>query len=679
MARIEKWYKQDLKKSVPVRRMETVFNQDALGHLFGVEVYSDGEAVTLGGSVTGYCLLADGTTVPVSGTRSANRASIVIPQTAYSVIGPITITVKLTEGSAITTLLAVVGIVARSRTGQQVDPGSTITDWTNQISAQLQAVQTAADNLGSTLAAPFSTATDYTAGTYTVNNGNLYRFTVDHPAGAWDASHVVQTNLGQDVCNLNRAIVQFKGDALSTGYDFNTLLTNGIWTVRASRVSACTNNPTGTYGDLKIVVQEMNTNISWQRVFDSTGAEWQRTINSSTGVPVTNWVLHISQVTGTNTAIPMSQKAVTDALATKVGYDQFGTAYIDGQRTVQTNTLTIKSGTNVVQNTNNTYITYKYEINGLTKFKVTGKLKGSSNYMFITATSSNEFVDRQIAGISTETQYTDQEYTVDNPAVKYVYICLYGMSDEYRSEQSVQIQSVKSQYDTEQDANIAKLAAYGNRYIGKKIVCFGDSRTWYDGHAYTDKTKPAIQGETCVGYQQQLRDILGAVVVSQGVSGETSAEICARIRAYDFTGYDAVLLEGGVNDFVKSSTVTIGSIAPIGSTFDTSTVYGAWQSAIEYIATNYPLVKIYMDIPAIAWLGANDDVFPYNVAKIKGEIAELYSLPCKDLYKTSGINKINRDVFYCDDTSLTNNWHLHFNDAGNALIGAELAMFINGN
>lgn len=143
MARIENWYKQDLKKPVPIRRMETVFNQDALGHLFGVEVYSDGEAVTLAGSVTGYCLLADGTTVPVSGTRSANRASIVIPQTAYSVIGPITITVKLTEGSAITTLLAVVGVVARSRSGQQVNPGSTITDWTNQIAESLQEVEDA--------------------------------------------------------------------------------------------------------------------------------------------------------------------------------------------------------------------------------------------------------------------------------------------------------------------------------------------------------------------------------------------------------------------------------------------------------------------------------------------------------------------------------------------------------
>lgn len=143
MARIETWYKQDLKKPVPVRRLETVFNQDALGHLFGVEVYDNGQPVTLSGSINGYCLLADGTTVPVLGTRTENKAYIVLPQTAYNVLGPITITVKLTEGTAITTLLAVVGVVARSRSGQQVNPGSTITDWTNQIAEALQDVEDA--------------------------------------------------------------------------------------------------------------------------------------------------------------------------------------------------------------------------------------------------------------------------------------------------------------------------------------------------------------------------------------------------------------------------------------------------------------------------------------------------------------------------------------------------------
>ena len=221
-------------------------------------------------------------------------------------------------------------------------------------------------------------------------------------------------------------------------------------------------------------------------------------------------------------------------------------------------------------------------------------------------------------------------------------------------------------------------AKNATRWLNKKIVVFGDSRTWYDKHSYTENTKSEWAGKVCVGYQEQMRKLMMAQVDSQGASGETSAEICTRIRAFDFTGYDAVFLEGGVNDFVKSSQVTVGELVPIGSTFDTTTIYGAWQSAIEYILVNYPSVLIYMDIPPIAWIHQADDVFPYDVAKIKGEVAALYNIPCLDLYKTAGINIVNRDYWYCDD-AVSTNWRLHFNDYGNALIGAKIAEFMIGN
>lgn len=186
MARLETWYKQDLKKPVLVHRMETVFNQDALGHLFGVEVYDNGQPVTLAGSVNGYCLLADGTTVPVLGTRTENKAYIVLPQTAYSVLGQITITVKLTEGTAITTLLAVVGVVARSRSGQQVNPGSTITDWTNQIADALQDVEDASAAQDSKISDLKSVFVNYDR--YVVGNEN-YLFGVGWVEGYYIAEN----------------------------------------------------------------------------------------------------------------------------------------------------------------------------------------------------------------------------------------------------------------------------------------------------------------------------------------------------------------------------------------------------------------------------------------------------------------------------------------------------------
>ena len=213
-----------------------------------------------------------------------------------------------------------------------------------------------------------------------------------------------------------------------------------------------------------------------------------------------------------------------------------------------------------------------------------------------------------------------------------------------------------------------------SRWANKNIVCFGDSRTWYDGEKYTSSTKPEWAGKTCKGYQQTIAEYTNAILINQGVSGDTSKQICDRIREYDFSQASAVLLEGGVNDFVKSSQVEIGEIQPIGSTFNVDTVYGAWQSAVEYILRNYPQVKIFMDIPAIAWLSG--EVFPYNIAKIKGEIAELYNIPCYDLYKNGGISECNRDYYYVDNVASTG-WYLHFNDYGNALIGAILAGFIN--
>lgn len=223
--------------------------------------------------------------------------------------------------------------------------------------------------------------------------------------------------------------------------------------------------------------------------------------------------------------------------------------------------------------------------------------------------------------------------------------------------------------------SIDNRVATKNRFAGKTFVFFGDSRTWYDGKAYNDKTKQEWTGRTCIGYQQAVVDLLGITAINQGVSGQTSQEICARIRAYDFSSVDAVFLEGGVNDFVVSGDANIGELLPIGSTFDTSTVYGAWQSAIEYIVTNYPQVKIFIDIPAIAWR-RTDTIFPYTTAEIKGRVADLYNLPCLNLYKTAGITVLNRAYWYCDDVAETG-WYLHFNDYGNRLLGEMMAEYIN--
>lgn len=297
---------------------------------------------------------------------------------------------------------------------------------------------------------------------------------------------------------------------------------------------------------------------------------------------------------------------------------------------------------------------------------------GSSNAR-LWATLNNEGKVLRAAGVNV----VEENYPLTILPDEYKLVVNFRSSKPYEFRPNSVINTTREEMqktrNNEQDIEKIKNHLKWDR---KTLVCFGDSRTWYDGHSYGDRTKEELKGNICIGYQQTISKILNCNIISQGASGDTSVQICDRIKMYDFSNIDFVLFEGGVNDFVKSSSVTIGEISPIGSEFDTSSVYGAWQSAIEYVLTNYPNVQIYIDIPVTAWTSAGE--FPYTVAKIKKEIAELYNIPCKDMYKESGINLVNRDNYYCDDVALTG-WHLHFNDAGNKLIGEKLASFMLSN
>lgn len=202
MAVIETWYNQDLQKPVQVQYLDgSLFSHNGNGNLIGVHVFNNGEPVTLGGTVSGYVITADGSTVPCTGTRSGNNASILIPPSAYQP-GGVLITVVLTEGSTVTTLAAVTTSVLLARTENQIDPGSVITDWTNTINAAMQEVEDAADNIASIVAAPFSSSTSYAVGDYCTRNGVMYKFIHTH-TGSWNSAHVEETTCGDELQNIN--------------------------------------------------------------------------------------------------------------------------------------------------------------------------------------------------------------------------------------------------------------------------------------------------------------------------------------------------------------------------------------------------------------------------------------------------------------------------------------------
>lgn len=260
------------------------------------------------------------------------------------------------------------------------------------------------------------------------------------------------------------------------------------------------------------------------------------------------------------------------------------------------------------------------------------------------------------------------------------YYTFYGLVSNLSSDMLLYGDKYPSQYipfgtptiDKDQIKNILSEIVTHFPLEGKTIYVFGDSRTWYNGNKYTDTCKEEIKGKVCVGYQQEIIRRTKSNVVSFGYDGRNSEYICARIKEKDFSTVDIAILDGGVNDYIVGG--TLGEIKPIGSVYDTSTVYGAWQSAIEHIMSSNPKCKIIVNTPFVCW-NVNGKL-PSNIALAKKEIANLYSLDCLDLYNLSNINEFNRDNFFADDFTLSSQWRLHLNDFGNKWIGSIISNFI---
>ena len=141
MAQIETWYNQDLKQPVKVHYLHgNVFSQDNQGNILGVNVFDDGSPASLSGTVNAYIIRSDGATVPATGSISGNKASVALPEAAYAIPGIISVVLKLTTGSVVVTLLAIVATVYTSTTNTAVDPGTIIPSIEDLIEAIDEAV-----------------------------------------------------------------------------------------------------------------------------------------------------------------------------------------------------------------------------------------------------------------------------------------------------------------------------------------------------------------------------------------------------------------------------------------------------------------------------------------------------------------------------------------------------------
>lgn len=145
MTKFETWLKSDLSRMIQVQPLDGVmFTADNAGNIIGVEVTDNGQPANISGGVTGWAIRADGGTVMIDGTLSGNRASVVMPASAYVVPGPISIVIKV----GTMTVGACTGYVYQSTTDEIIDPGRVIPSLAELLAHINDAIQ-AADNANS--------------------------------------------------------------------------------------------------------------------------------------------------------------------------------------------------------------------------------------------------------------------------------------------------------------------------------------------------------------------------------------------------------------------------------------------------------------------------------------------------------------------------------------------------
>ena len=193
MAQIETWLNQDITQAVKVRYLDgNLFSQDNAGNLIGVKLTRDGVDYSGGGTVSANVIRSDGGTVAVSGALSENNATVILPQAAYAVPGVVSVIIKLTVNSEVTTIAAVVANVYKSSTDTAIDPGTIIPS----IQTLINEIQTAVATIPpdySSLVSAVKLADENARQVYNVTSVNLFDYS-DCELGDYNSSGVPITS-----------------------------------------------------------------------------------------------------------------------------------------------------------------------------------------------------------------------------------------------------------------------------------------------------------------------------------------------------------------------------------------------------------------------------------------------------------------------------------------------------
>lgn len=120
---------------------------DSKAHTWRVTLLDGGKAATVTGSVTGYFVRADNTTVPVAGTLISNVASVTLEPDCYAVEGDLWGVMRLKTSTGLLTLAALIFPIRNVLTDQIINPGNIIPSL-DELLAQIEQMEkgTAAAN-----------------------------------------------------------------------------------------------------------------------------------------------------------------------------------------------------------------------------------------------------------------------------------------------------------------------------------------------------------------------------------------------------------------------------------------------------------------------------------------------------------------------------------------------------
>ena len=111
----EYWLETDLQELPVVDKSGFYCTKDSGANKVGVIVTDGGEEITLSGTVEASIILPNGTTITQNGSKSANKAWVVLPDECYLVPGQISVFLRLINGNEQATLGGVEGYVHKVR------------------------------------------------------------------------------------------------------------------------------------------------------------------------------------------------------------------------------------------------------------------------------------------------------------------------------------------------------------------------------------------------------------------------------------------------------------------------------------------------------------------------------------------------------------------------------------